>query len=503
MEFKLPETSNSFTGQIRVAARIIDYLSSGLYHTPAACLKELINNSYDAGAQTVNVFVKPDANRIIIEDDGDGMSRDEFVRHFDHVSESHKRDNDSPLQYGRRKIGKIGIGFIAANEICDHMELFSTKRNSRELLHVSINFAEMRKSPEERRVDGTPEFVKADYDGEILEAEASEHFTRLFLTSVRGEAKNILAGARHSASIDASAARSLYGRTHESIEEVLKTRPLKSWKVFDAYSETMLQIGLNVPVAYHDNWIPSSIKREVEDITKRAAALHFSVSYDGTELRKPIVFPNGVKCMLDRFSFQGKHVSADGYFYVQHGTIAPRELHGLLVRIRNAAVGEFDTQFWGFPPTEAPLIQRWVSAEIYADDGLEAAMNIDRRTLREAHPAYAELRNAIHDHLRKVLKRARQRLYSEASKNRKKERATTAYTDVLAYSRNELRQMAPKVAKIVEARWTTASESSKQVAMKKLSVMELYELVVTTANEVLSADDARKLIARLTEKLLS
>src|SRR4051794_13708601 len=89
-----PSKPLTFHGKIKVAARIIDYLSSGLYHTPAACLKELVNNSYDAGAEVVNVFVKPDANRIIIEDDGDGLSRDEFVTHFEHVSESHKRDDD-------------------------------------------------------------------------------------------------------------------------------------------------------------------------------------------------------------------------------------------------------------------------------------------------------------------------------------------------------------------------------------------------------------------------
>ena len=53
-----------FKGKIRVASGIVNYLSSGLYHSPAACLKELVNNSYDADATEVNVFVKPDANRI-------------------------------------------------------------------------------------------------------------------------------------------------------------------------------------------------------------------------------------------------------------------------------------------------------------------------------------------------------------------------------------------------------------------------------------------------------
>ena len=61
-----------FTGEIRISSRIIDYLSSGLYNTPGACLKELVNNSFDADAQNVNVFVRPDADRIIIQDDDIG-----------------------------------------------------------------------------------------------------------------------------------------------------------------------------------------------------------------------------------------------------------------------------------------------------------------------------------------------------------------------------------------------------------------------------------------------
>jgi Histidine kinase-, DNA gyrase B-, and HSP90-like ATPase len=499
----VPGEAVRFHGQIKVAARIIDYLSSGLYHTPAACLKELINNSYDAAATTVNVFVKPDANRIIIEDDGVGMSRSEFVRHFDHISESHKRDSDEKIEFGRSKIGKIGIGFIAANEICDRMELYSTKKGNRELLHVNINFAEMRKPAEERRVDGGPEYVKADYDGEILPAERDEHYTKLFLTEVRGEAREILAGARHSAVTDASEARSLYGLTSESIAQLLRSGEIRSWKGFDAYSETLLQVGLNVPVPYHQEWMPSELAPKVKDITRAVERLNFAVRYDGTEVRKPIAFPPRTMAFVDRFQFEGDHIAARGYFYVQHGTIMPRELQGLLVRIRHAAVGEYDSQFWGFAPTEASLIQRWVSAEVYADDRLETAMNIDRRTLRLAHPAYVELQNAIHNHLRAVLKRAREKLYSIARETRKEDRELRAYEGLISACREELRDLSPRLAKVVEKKWSEQSDASSKVAAQKLSVLDLYELVIATATEVLDEEAARRFVARLTEKLLS
>jgi hypothetical protein len=150
-----------FRGEITVAARIIDLLSSGLYESPAACLKELINNSFDADARNVDVFVKPDANRIIIQDDGHGMNREEFERHFRRIAESHKRDDNDTTASGRPKIGKIGIGVIAANELCERLEIFSTKTHSPDLLHVTIDFEEMRKPADQRKKNGG-DFVKAD-----------------------------------------------------------------------------------------------------------------------------------------------------------------------------------------------------------------------------------------------------------------------------------------------------------------------------------------------------
>lgn len=176
-----------FHGEIVVKSRIVDYLSSGLYDSPAACLKELINNSFDADASRVDVFVKPDADRIIIEDDGHGMDRAEFEREFRVISESHKREESDCTASGRPKIGRIGIGFIAANEICDIMEILSTKRGSSELLDVSIRFDLMRKDLQERVRDAAT-LAKADYHGETRKTDTDSHFTQLFLKDVRGEA---------------------------------------------------------------------------------------------------------------------------------------------------------------------------------------------------------------------------------------------------------------------------------------------------------------------------
>jgi hypothetical protein len=489
-----------FSGQITVAARIIDLLSSGLYESPASCLKELINNSFDADATEVHIFVKPDANRIIIQDDGRGMNRAEFERHFQRIAESHKRDESDTTQFGRPKIGKIGIGVVAANELCENLEIFSTKEGSTELLHVTIDFAEMRRPPEERKVDAGG-FVKADYYGEIHSTDSASHFTQMFLTSIKGQAREILAGVQ-TAKAGASAL-TLYGLNPESAEKVLKNSNLYTWSDFDFYSKTMLEIALNVPVPYFDHWISASLKKEIREFEERTRLLNFAVRYDGVPLRKPIVFHGQPPAaFVQKFSFIGNSISADGYFYAQHGQIRPLELHGLLVRIRNAAVGEFDPSFWGFSASEYSLIQRWVSCEIWADDRLEDAMNIDRRTLRVTHPAYVELRNAIHDALRSVFSSARVKIYEPASVSRKTSQAHKVSRSIVqamkepdsgidARTRRDLRK----------ALDPTRSEKARRSIVKRYSVVEIFLIVFEVARSLLTPKQRREFLRRLTERL--
>lgn len=332
-----PSTSSNdeaFSGEITVSSRIIDELSSGLYESPSACLKELVNNSYDADARVVDMLVKPDADVIVIEDDGIGISKAEFERHFKRIARSYKREESDRTPSGRPVIGKIGIGFIAANEICDRMQIESTKAGSQERLSVTIDFAAMRSDLQDRE-RGEDALRKADYEGTVTnDAEPDEHYTRLLLLDVRGEARDILAGAR-----PGRGTQSLYGLSPETVRERLLSPSLNTWDEFDSYSKSLLELGLYVPVAYHDDWIPPAYQAAVQVFTEQATSLDFVLRVDGSEIRKPTVLPDdpdGV--VVHGFDFEGEHVAGNGYLYARSGALKPRELNGLLVRIRNAAL---------------------------------------------------------------------------------------------------------------------------------------------------------------------
>lgn len=490
-----------FEGEIHVASKIIDYLSSGLYQSPAACLKELINNSYDADATRVEVYVKPDADRIIIEDNGEGMNREEFVKHFSRISESHKREVSDHTSSGRPKIGKIGIGFIAANEICDVMEIVSTKKGSTELLHVSINFSLMRKDIDLRKRDGD-DIAKADYHGTVSLTDSSSHFTQVFLKNVRGEAKSILSVA--GSSEFSSGEKSLYGLKPESEFKKLKDVALRTWSEFDSYSKNRLEVALNIPVRYHDHWLPDNLREQVKDIEDDVASLHFTLYFDGSEIRKPIVLNTHNLAIIERFNFVGRHVSARGYFYAQHSSIRPEELHGLLIRIRNAAVGNYDSSFLGFALTHGTLFQNWISAEIEADDRLEEALNIDRRTLRISHPAYIELQQALHFRLEDVIKRIRSEIYTVGSDERNIERAENIKKQILKISNQEMATYSAIAAERLNEAWADLSldRSGQKKLLKKYTVDTLYSMIIDTARETLTPQQFAEFLDNLTERLL-
>jgi hypothetical protein len=507
-------TDNQFKGQILVGSRIIDSLSSGLYKDPAACLKELVNNSFDADASRVRVLVKPDADRIIIEDDGVGMTRDQFVKHFSRISESHKRDGSEYTASGRPKIGKIGIGFIAANELCEQMEIFSTTAGSTELLHVTIDFELMRLPPEARKREGSSDYAKGDYQGEILRAAPETHFTRIFLKQVRGTARDILAGA--DAPVGGSRDHSLYGLRPDSIARRLSS--LDSWSSLDEYSQTMLGVALNVPVPYPAGWIAESYEDAVTPFEDQVETLKFRVEYDGTALQKPVVLKADENNSIIRaIELNGRHVGARGYLYAQRGILRPEDLNGVLIRIRNAAVGEYNKDFMGFPHAEGTLFQRWVTAEIYADDRLEDALNIDRRTLRDTHPAFVELRKWFHDQLRDFLREVRRELHTKQSEQRKQERVSAEVDRIEATAKRVGQTYGPSVERVITQAFTPPTtqtptprpatsktpraRSARQNINKKFSVSELYEVVLDVAQETLSKESAQAFIEELTKRL--
>lgn len=501
-----------FDGEIKVAARVIDILSSGLYQNAASCMKELINNSYDADAARVLVSVKPDADVVVIEDDGVGMTQDQFQEHFDHVAESHKRDGGDRTPKGRLKIGKIGIGFIAANELCDEMEIYSTVAGSTELLHVTIEFGAIRERPIELRKRGDREFVKGDYHGELLDAEAEEQFTKIYLKRLRPSAVDEF--LKPNPRIGQGQRPSLYGLPPGEVRQLLAS--LSSWDELDLYSQTRLRIGLNVPVRYLPDWFPPKYAEQLDAFTERALAHDFQVIYDGTDLYKPTVLREEIRgaSVLTILKHESEENTAFGYLFSRHGAMKPREINGVLIRIREAAVAEYDRGYLGYPAQLSVMFQAWTTGEVYVEGDLDDALNIDRRTLRDTHPAFLDVQTWFLEQFAAHLSRVRADLYSKPAEKRKQNRASDQKKQLDAVAETADRLLghetgaALREAYAPDARTSSTKPASRREAsarqatlLKRLSVAEVYEIVIEVAAETLPQEQAERFIAELARRL--
>ena len=109
-------------------------------------LFELVKNSYDANAENVtiqflNIGLRNDNSKIIIKDDGIGMSLDDIENKWMVIGTFNKRrDLYSPKPYKRRYIGEKGIGRFAVDKLGSYVHIKTKQENDEKELVVTINW---------------------------------------------------------------------------------------------------------------------------------------------------------------------------------------------------------------------------------------------------------------------------------------------------------------------------------------------------------------------------
>jgi hypothetical protein len=121
------EITGSREYKIDIEPRILEFLGPSLYTNIYFVLAELIANSYDADAS--NVYIIQDGNKIVIEDDGTGMSysKGDISKYLKVAEETRTDTSDSYTVKGRRKMGRKGVGKLAALAVSEKV-LVMTQR---------------------------------------------------------------------------------------------------------------------------------------------------------------------------------------------------------------------------------------------------------------------------------------------------------------------------------------------------------------------------------------
>ena len=132
-----------------------------------------------------------------------------------------------------------------------------------------------------------------------------------------------------------------------------------------AYAQLLWDLAVTSPLRYMDAG-PVVGEAELQDIRRRMENYDFRVFVDGMEILNPICFAADeerskvyphldlVKELSDR-----RRLTVRGYLYWQNSRILPRELQGILVRVRNVGIGTFDPTYLDYPRHEG-----WSSATL-------------------------------------------------------------------------------------------------------------------------------------------
>ena len=400
------------TGNIKVATQILNDLSSGIYSSPANCIKELVNNSFDAEANLVTIRVKPIQDTITVIDDGEGMNALEFDANFAWISKSNKRNRGLYSKSGRPLIGKIGIGFIAVNEICNELRITSSKKNEDIKFTATINFKDY--FNKNIKVDGG--IIKAAYQLINEDEDPDTQYTIVELIDLKEGIRTILNDKLYQAKLARGKNKDFDALPFTSMLELLRFHEKKRLRSFgedNAYIQFLIELASYLPVEYIDGGPIEGINNEIlKTLFNRHKNFNFKVDLDGIYLKKPIYF--SVKKNLQRkcYSFNKKipvnkkYINMIGYFYVQKKLLIPRELNGVSIRIKNIPIAPrfgYDSTFLEYPNYMDQIFRNWVSAEIYIDKGLEEAMNIDRKSFRQSHPSFLALQDFVHKTLREEI----------------------------------------------------------------------------------------------------
>jgi len=388
---------------INVSAAIIADISSGIYRTPANALKELISNSFDADATKVIVTTGyPNFEVMTVSDNGNGMSVEEFEDYMQHIGGSFKRIGTTVASRKRPVIGKLGIGILSVSQICKKFSVVSSKGDGQKF-EAAINLAEFEEKEAARKKLG--EVTIGRFVPYVYPEEKGLSYTKIILGEIdRGFTEKLLLRP------DLPRFRTKQPNPQafrEFLAEVAKVGDLAK---LSEYDRLLWGLALAAPVEYLEEG-PVIGCETIADIKKRLKSYEFKVLVDGLELRKPIAFPLDPELkrrgkdydVRDDFEFSGivpglpsgrSRLKLRGYVYFQRRKIVPPDLQGILIRIRNVAIGSYDKSLLGYPKSEGPKMTM-VSGEIYVDEGLEEALNIDRNSFRETDLHYLELQRIV------------------------------------------------------------------------------------------------------------
>jgi len=175
--------------------RIIDHLGIQMYQSPVAAIAELISNAWDADAEEVKITLPEkgsDDAKIIIEDDGIGMTFEECQNKYLKVGWCRRGDNPMETSPEKKRpiLGRKGIGKFAGFGIAEVIIVETISKATGEKTIFKLNLNDI-------RGNNGGDYVSADnIDIETKTEDPNEkqkenHGTKIILQSLKNRRPSI------------------------------------------------------------------------------------------------------------------------------------------------------------------------------------------------------------------------------------------------------------------------------------------------------------------------
>lgn len=163
-----------------VDAQHIHRLGFELVGKQETALAELIKNAYDADATYIDItfenYNKP-GGRLIIKDDGNGMTEMDIRDNWMRLSTSDKEKNPISPLYGRSRAGRKGIGRFAVERLGEQLLLETKKKDDSKEIRVHFDW--------ENQYQSGKLLTQITNPIEQFAAESDAHGTTLYIEKLR------------------------------------------------------------------------------------------------------------------------------------------------------------------------------------------------------------------------------------------------------------------------------------------------------------------------------
>ncbi len=132
--------------RFRTGAAMLTRLGSEQLKDEITAVIELVKNSYDADANYVLLELRnaSDGQRLIIQDNGTGMSRNDLHSKWAFLATENKLSEDRSLLYRRKRLGQKGVGRFATEKLGRKLVLRTRTEGQDSVYQVSFEWDELR-----------------------------------------------------------------------------------------------------------------------------------------------------------------------------------------------------------------------------------------------------------------------------------------------------------------------------------------------------------------------